>query len=358
MKKSFLLLLTAILALNLLTGCATTKTKTETKTDDTKQNETETKPDTNTNTNTTNTGKVKTGFAVLSSIASSKDASLAQVDSNAAAVLVGADGKIVKCVIDGVQSKTSFDNTGKITTPLDTTYPTKVELGEKYGMKKASAIGKEWSEEIQAFANYVTGKTVAEVKGIAINDKGHATGADLSSSVTISIADYIKLVEKAVTNATVDGASASDKLGLGIVTNIAKSANAGDTAGKVEAYSTYTVVTTDASGKITSSIIDASQTDVSFDKTGKITSDLKADLKTKNEIGAAYGMKKASAIGKEWNEEAQAFAKYITGKTAAEVATIAVNEKKEATGSDLTSSVTISIGDFQECVKKAAATAK
>ena len=56
----------------------------------------------------------------------------------------------------------------------------------------------------------------------------------------------------------------------------------------------------------------------------------------------------------EWNEQAAAFASYVTGKTAAEVAGIAVTEStKPADGSDLASSVTIAIGGFQALIAKA-----
>ena len=56
----------------------------------------------------------------------------------------------------------------------------------------------------------------------------------------------------------------------------------------------------------------------------------------------------------EWNEQAASFAKYITGMTADEVAGIAITETtKPADGSDLASSVTISIGGFQGLIAKA-----
>ena len=100
------------------------------------------------------------------------------------------------------------------------------------------------------------------------------------------------------------------------------------------------------------------ETNVNFSKAGKITSDLKAELKTKDELGAAYGMKKASKIGKDWNEEAAAFAKYVVGKTVAEVKGVAVNEKGEPTDKELTASVTISVGDFTKVIDKAVANAK
>ena len=69
-------------------------------------------------------------------------------------------------------------------------------------------------------------------------------------------------------------------------------------------------------------------------------------------------MKKQSGIKKEWNEQAEAFAAYVKGKTAAEVEGIAVNEATKPTGSDLTSSVTVSVGDLKAAIAKAAATAK
>ena len=54
----------------------------------------------------------------------------------------------------------------------------------------------------------------------------------------------------------------------------------------------------------------------------------------------------------EWNEQAASFAAYVTNKTAADVAGIAVEEGKP-TEADLVSSVTIRIGDFQALIAKA-----
>ena len=174
-------------------------------------------------------------------------------------------------------------------------------MGKDYGMGETSSIGKEWNEQADAFADYVTGKTVEEIKGIAVNEEGVPTGEDLTSSVTVHVTDFIKAIEKAVANAQDSGASADDKLGIGVVTNIAKSADAGEEDGVAEAYTYITATTFKTDGVITSSIIDAAITDVTFSKEGKITSDINAEIKTKNELGDAYGMKEASSIGKEWN---------------------------------------------------------
>jgi hypothetical protein len=69
-------------------------------------------------------------------------------------------------------------------------------------------------------------------------------------------------------------------------------------------------------------------------------------------------MKKASGIGKEWYEQADAFAKYCVGKTAADVKGIALTDDGHAADADLAASVTVHIGPFMTNVDKAAAAAK
>jgi len=311
-------------------------------------------------TGTTGEG-LKTGMAIISSIASSKDAGdkdgIAQSDSVIVAVTVDKDGKIINCFIDSAQTKVNFSDKGKITTALDTEFKTKVESGADYGMAKASTIKKEWYEQAAAFAAYAIGKTVAEIKGIAVNAEGAPTGSDLTGSVTISVGDFIVAIEKAVNNAKDPRAKSGDKLGLGVTTTIDKSKDAGTDDGLVEVYSYYSAVTFAADGKITSCVIDATQNDIKFSTAGKVTSDLTAALQTKVEIGDAYGMKKQSKIGKEWYEEANAFAAYVVGKTASEVSGIAMSEGK-ATDADILASVTISIGDFITTIAKAGVNAK
>ena len=105
---------------------------------------------------------------------------------------------------------------------------------------------------------------------------------------------------------------------------------------------------------ITSCAIDAVQAKVAFDATGAITSDVSAPVQTKNELGEAYGMKAWAGAKYEWNEQAANFAAYVTGKTAAEVAGIAVDEGTKPTDADLSASVTIAIGGFQALIAKAA----
>ena len=305
-------------------------------------------------------GSLNIGLAVVSSAGSSKAPGdgadgLAQMDSAVVAVLVDENGVITDCRIDGVQTKVSFDATGRVLTPLDTLIPTKMELGTDYGMIVASSIGKEWNEQAAALAEYAVGKTVADLKGIALDEGGHAADAEVASFATYSIAEYLDVIEKAVSNAQPSGAQAGDRLGLGIRTNIEKSKDAAaDADGQAQAYSMYTATAFDATGRITACILDGSQTTVTFNGKGEITSNLTEGFATKNELKDGYGMKGVSGIGLEWYEQAANFAQYVIGKTAAEVSGVAVDESGHATGADLTASVTISIGDFQEIIQKAA----
>ena len=120
----------------------------------------------------------------------------AQLDSTVTALTVK-DGVITSCTIDAVQAKVSFDAAGTITSDLTAPVQTKNELGEGYGMVAWGGAIAEWDAQAAAFASYVTGKTVAEVSGIAVDESTHPTDADLASSVTIAIGGFQALIAKA-----------------------------------------------------------------------------------------------------------------------------------------------------------------
>jgi major membrane immunogen (membrane-anchored lipoprotein) len=308
---------------------------------------------------------VKTGLAIVPSFTSSKAATadaagLAEVDATYAGVLVGADGKIVNCSIDVYQAKVNFDATGKITSDLTKPVQSKNVLGEAYGMKAKSGIGKEWNEQAAALAAYCVGKTAEEVGAIALDEQGTASAADVRAGATIHIGDLIKAVVAACQNAQDLGAKATDKLGIASEVDLAgKSKDAtADAAGVGFAYAYYTATTFGADGKITSSVLNASQFSVQFDATGKIVTDLTAPQQDKQQLKEAYGMKAKSGIGKEWYEQANFFAEYVKGKTAEEVAAIAVDEKGHATSADVLSGATVGITDFQKVIAAAATMAK
>lgn len=121
---------------------------------------------------------------------------LAQLNIDAAA-LTEKDGVITSCMLDSLQGKVNFDASGVITTDLAAPMQTKNQLGEAYGMKAYAGAKYEWNEQAANFAAYVTGKTAAEVSGIAVAE-GKPYDADLSASVTIKIGGFQSLIEKAM----------------------------------------------------------------------------------------------------------------------------------------------------------------
>ena len=300
---------------------------------------------------------VKTGLAILTDLSGSKDAG--EEDGSAkselllVAVTVGDDGVIDRCVIDMVQAKIGFNASGALTTDPATTFPSKNELGDDYGMKKASSIGKEWNEQAAALADYAVGKTVAELKGMAVGEDGKAADADLAASVTLYIGSFVDGIEAAVNSASHLGASQGDRLSLTSETSMSKSKDAdGDKEGAAQAYATAAAVTF-SGDTISSCYIDAVQANVNFDTAGKITTDLTAAPQTKNQLGDGYGMKKASSIGKEWNEQAAALAGYAVGKTVDQLKGMAVGEDGKAADADLAASVTLYIGSFVDGIEAA-----
>ena len=100
-------------------------------------------------------------------------------------------------MIDSIQSKVSFDAAGNVTADLTAPVPSKNELGSDYGMGKYSPIGKEWNQQTASFCQYITGKTIDQVLGIAINQDNKPADADLAASVTISIGSFLELVSQA-----------------------------------------------------------------------------------------------------------------------------------------------------------------
>ena len=143
------------------------------------------------------------------------------------------------------------------------------------------------------------------------------------------------------------------KTGVAILANAADSKGAGDADGEAKYDVTIVAVTVDDNGVIQDCIIDSIGTSVMFDVRGNIVSDLTAPILTKNELGEDYGMKAYAGSQYEWNEQAANFAAYVTGKTAADVALIHVDEATKPTDADLATSVTIAIGGFQNLIAKA-----
>ena len=305
-------------------------------------------------------GALKTGLAIVANAKDSKSATAeeageAKYDVTMVAVLVDDNGVIQDCIIDGIATSVQFDNKGALVTDVAVAPQTKNELGENYGMVAWGGAIAEWDAQAAALASFAVGKTVEELKSGAIDETGKApAGSDLATQATIYLGGYVSAIEKAVANASHLGAQKGDTLKLAATNEISDSTSAAaDAEGLAQLYTTVTALTL-KDETITSCAIDAVQAKVNFDTTGTVTTDLTAPIQTKNELGESYGMVAYGNAIAEWDAQAASFASYITGKTAADVAGIAVDEKTAPTDADLTASVTIKIGGFQELIAKAA----
>ena len=117
------------------------------------------------------------------------------LEATFAALLIAEDGKIIACKLDSTSNEALYTVDG---TAVKAEYKTKRELGDNYNMVAWGGAKYEWNQQAASFAQYVTGKTAAEVAGIAVNEKTAPTDADLSTSVTIAIGNFQALIDKAL----------------------------------------------------------------------------------------------------------------------------------------------------------------
>ena len=302
-------------------------------------------------------GAVKTGIAIIASAGESTSAGdadgEAKYDVSVVAVTVDDNGVIQSCIIDSIGTSVLFDVNGAIVSDLTAEVPTKNELGDAYNMKLYGGAVAEWYEQAAALASFAEGKTVEELKAGAVDETGHAVDADLATTATIYLGGYVSAVEVAVNNAQHLGAQAGDELRLAAIPSLKSSVSAtAEKAGTAQLDCDVTALTV-KDGVITSCYIDSLQAKVSFGADGVITTDLTAAVATKNQLGEKYGMVAWGGAIAEWNVQAASFASYVTGKTAAQVAGIAVDAGTKPTDADLATSVTIAIGGFQALIAKA-----
>ena len=368
MKKMKLLstLLVALLLLSLLAGCGSNKKDGP---------GASVKPSASANTNASNGAAAdaqgtiaKIGLGTVTSIGKSKDkdgekGAVGQVDTIIVAAGFDKDGKVVKINIDTAQTKVEYSADLQLVSDVNGELKTKVELGDEYGMKKASSIGKEWYEQAKELGDWMVGKSIDEIKSMKTKakDDSHPAVPDeavLTSSVTVSVEGYIAAVEKAFNNA-VEVQNGAEKLGLGHSISIAKSKGLdGDKTPAAQVDTTLVVGAFDKDGKVAGTIIDTAQTKIDFDKDGKVTSDKTAAFKTKVELGADYGMVKASTIGKEWFEQAEALGNWMVGKSIDEIKGMKTINKDAShpavpDEADLTSSVTVSVEKYISGIEEA-----
>lgn len=157
---------------------------------------------------------------------SDQSRSYLEIDFIIAAVMLDKEDRIVNCAIDSIPVSFEIDDKGQILTPLEAIFRSKQSLGEKYNMKKASLIGKEWDEQATALSNYVIGKNRQELNEIAVTNTGAPKDVDLTGNVTISIAPHLDVIKEAMDNAEFLGAKSDESIGISGEATIKGSQNA------------------------------------------------------------------------------------------------------------------------------------
>ncbi len=284
-----------------------------------------------------------------------------EVIATVAAVLVDADGKIVKCDIDCADLTVEYTSAGVAVVADE--FKTKYELGTNYNMAaygtdlNGDGVVKEWFEQIDIFENAIVGKTIDEAKALVVN--GYQAVEDVQTAgCTMGVGDYINAVEKAYTNATESGASATDALKVGVKVSADVADATAEADGTVELEISVAAAAT-AEGKVTACATDCVAAHFSFDATGKATTDTAAEFATKLEKGDNYGMAAygtdLNGDGKvlEWYAQAAAFNAACLGKTADEIAALVVNGY-QAVEDIQTAGCTMAVADIAAALVKAA----
>lgn len=287
----------------------------------------------------------RTGLGILAD--TTDDNRTGKITTVAAAVLLDADGKLARVMVDELESTISADGAGAVTIPDD--LRSKRQMGADYPLAAASGINKGWTEQADAFGDYLVGMTAEQVAKLETDRDGKATDTDLLAGCTISVETYRDAVAKACAQAQALGAAQGDTLCLGAqAVNGSSSLTATDDRDvNAEIDITFAALTTDADGRVTSAVCDTVEPALTVASDGSVTAP--ESVLSKREQGDNYGMRQASALGKEWYEHSEGFCDYIKGKTAMQIRGI----PDDGTNADLAALCTISISDLQKAVLNA-----
>ena len=298
--------------------------------------------------------KLKIGLGVHTSVSATdatedKDGQ-GQATITAAAVLVDADGKIVKAFIDCADNKVGYTADG--TAVSNSEFKTKYESGVDYNMVQYGGAKKEWFEQADAFCALIVGKTAAEVKALVAADyKG--TEEVVNAGCTIYVSDFATAVEEAIANAIDSDATANDTLKLGVSTTqtVTDATEEKDGSNKVETTLFAAAVNTD--GAIVAASSDCVEVTFTFDNTGASTFDASKGVLSKKEKGDNYGMKAHGGANKEWHEQAAAFDAACIGKKPADVAGL-MNDQYKGNADVQAAGCTIYVSGFVKAASKLA----
>ncbi len=98
----------------------------------------------------------------------------------------GDDGTIMDVKIDEVESNVDFDASGALVNYMGGNVQSKKELGDAYGMKDYSGIGKEWYEQIEYLENWLKGKKINDLEKAESRSDSSAVSGGMSMPATDS----------------------------------------------------------------------------------------------------------------------------------------------------------------------------
>lgn len=240
-----------------------------------------------------------------------------KVTNIALALVIDADGKIAAARFESVEASLAVTD-GEITTVNRLT--TKVEKGDEYtGMTAGS-----WEAQSKAFANFLVGKTAADVAALdtsAESVKGETplvAGCTMTSSTPV----FQALVAKAFAYERKVTFETAEAITVGFAVD-AKLSGTVDAGAKVAADYAAVVV---AGGKVVASMLDSAEGSYTFAyNTEEEKYDITATYNgTKNEQGDAYDSFSPMAAGR-WYAQAQAYANTAVGKTVEELANLSTD---------------------------------
>ena len=151
---------------------------------------------------------LKFGSAVYVSGLAATDASAdkngaGDVCVTVAAITVDANGKIVACALDTMQTVVEYTVKGKAVGNPE--FQTKYEKGDNYNMVAYGGAVQEWYKQADAFEDVVAGKTLDEVK--ALMDRAYKQCAEI---LTRDADKMKKIVEFLLKNETMTGQQFAD----------------------------------------------------------------------------------------------------------------------------------------------------
>ena len=307
------------------------------------------------------------GLGVVTTIGRSNDYDeeneimpMGQVDSVIATATFDREGRVVDVMIDTAQVRVEFDEDLQLATDPAGDFRSKKELGDDYGMVVASPIEREWDEQIADLEAWMAGKTVDEIKALDLQEDGSPDDPDLVTSVTITVTSYFAALEKAYQNA-VDVQHGAEMPGLGHNISINRSVGY-DPENDIMTMAQVDVVIAaavfNAEGQVGAVLIDTAQTRVQFDEDGQVTSDRAAEYPTKKDLGDDYGMRVASPIEREWDEQIADLEAWMVGKTVDQIKALDLLDDGAPDDPDLVTSVTMTVTGYLEALEEAYSSAR